>query len=763
MQLSSLYSSLFHPKPLNGLSYTSIWLKTLGSTCFSTSVIVLVSSQAALAQTETNSASESDIPSANFDKIVVVSSADASAEGLPSVYEGGQVATGSRVGLLGNQDIMDTPFSTTSYTNDYIANQQAQSVGDVLKKDPTVRVARGFGNFQEAYFIRGFITTSDDTMYNGLYGILPRQYIATELFERVEVQRGASAMLNGSTPGGISSGGAINLLPKRAGNEALRRLTLGYGEGDQGKVAVDVSDRFGTDDVFGVRFNSVYQEGDSAIDDESSELGLAALGVDYRGDRYRLSADLGWQDNELNETRTNVTLSGVSKVSEAPDGSNNWSQPWTYSNEEDIFGTIRVEFDFSDSLTGYAAHGARSTEEDNSLANLTLTNADGTGTAYRFDNAREDTIQSGEIGLRGQWQTGSIDHNWVIEADIYDKEEKGAYGFDYAKQLATDLYNPTKYHDNPLTSTTRYGGNLDNPKQVSKTRLESFALADTLSMFDDKLKTTLGVRHQSIDTSSYDYNTQVKSSEFDKSEWTPSVGIVYKPNMDWSVYGNYIESLEIGKQAPQTSNGETVSNAGQYLGPYVSKQTEIGIKYDNGFIGASLAGYRINQPRAYVNDSKKFVADGENSHQGVELMVFGSPSDNMRLNAGVSYLDAKQEDTGDTALDGNHVIGIPTLQSNFNLEYDVAAVAGLTLTGDIIHTGTRYADAANTLKVDGYTTLDLGGRYRTTLAGQDVTLKGVVTNVAGEDYWQSVGGYPGSGYLNAGEPTALKMSATFDF
>lgn len=28
-------------------------------------------------------------------------------------------------------------------------------------------------------------------MYNGLYGILPRQYIATELFERVEVQRGA--------------------------------------------------------------------------------------------------------------------------------------------------------------------------------------------------------------------------------------------------------------------------------------------------------------------------------------------------------------------------------------------------------------------------------------------------------------------------------------------------------------------------------------------------------------------------------------------
>ena len=116
-----------------------------------------------------------------------------------------------------------------------------------------------------------------------------------------------------------------------------------------------------------------------------------------------------------------------------------------------------------------------------------------------------------------------------------------------------------------------------------------------------------------------------------------------------------------------------------------------------------------------------------------------------------------------TAFDGNRVIGLPTLQSNVNLEYDLAAVEGLTVTGDIIHTGARYADAANSLKVDGYTTLDVGARYKTMLAGQDVTLKGVVTNVTGEDYWQSVGGYAGAGYLNASETTALKVSATFDF
>ena len=269
--------------------------------------------------------------------------------------------------------------------------------------------------------------------------------------------------------------------------------------------------------------------------------------------------------------------------------------------------------------------------------------------------------------------------------------------------------------------------------------------------------------HQTIKTTSYDANTQAETAHYDKSEWTPSIGIVYQPNMDWSFYGNYIESLAPGKTAPQTNNSAPVINAGQALDPYVSEQTEIGVKYDNGLIGSSLAIYRTDAARDYIDASNTFISAGKNRHQGVELTVFGSPSENMRLNAGVSYLSAKQKDTGDAALDGNKVIGLPTLQSNVNLEYDVAALEGLTLTGDIIHTGPRYADNANTLKVDGYTTLDLGARYKTVLAGQDVTLKGMVTNVTGEDYWQSVGGYADAGYLNAGEPTALKVSATFDF
>ena len=75
--------------------------------------------------------------------VVVTASADASAQGLPSDYAGGQVARGGRIGLLGNVDIMSTPFNTTNYTHALIQDQQARSVADVVQNDPSVRVARG--------------------------------------------------------------------------------------------------------------------------------------------------------------------------------------------------------------------------------------------------------------------------------------------------------------------------------------------------------------------------------------------------------------------------------------------------------------------------------------------------------------------------------------------------------------------------------------------------------------------------------------------
>src|SRR5687768_1455356 len=101
--------------------------------------LLFMSSSAVYAQTQENI----------LEVVNVEASADASAEGLSKPFAGGQVATGARTGILGTQDMMNTPFSVHSYTNELIVNQQAKSVADVLLNDPSVRQARGFGNFQE--------------------------------------------------------------------------------------------------------------------------------------------------------------------------------------------------------------------------------------------------------------------------------------------------------------------------------------------------------------------------------------------------------------------------------------------------------------------------------------------------------------------------------------------------------------------------------------------------------------------------------------
>ncbi len=692
--------------------------------------------------------------------VTVNASADASAQGLSPAYPGGQVARGGRAGILGTKDAMDTPFSITSYTNELIQDRHARSVGDVLQNDPTVRVARGFGNFQEAFFIRGFILDSDDTAYNGLYSLLPRQYIATELFERVEVLRGASAFLNGASPNGGGLGGSINLLPKRAPNEPLNRVTFGVASGGQTQVAADIARRFGPDGNTGIRVNAAARNGGTAVDHEDVQLGLLAVGLDWRSRDVRLSGDIGWQDHKLKNTRTNVTLgSAVTTVPGVPDNQTNFAQPWSYSNERDVFGTLRGEWDLSPSTTAWAAAGARRGEEANSLANLTVTNAaSGAATTYRFDNTRKDSVNTGELGLRGKLQTGSVGHEWVAVASHYDFEKKNAYAMDWRNTHATNLYNPIATSLPGFSANTLFGGDLANPLRTGSTRLTSFALGDTMAFMDNRLLFTVGLRHQKMEIANYDYGTGLQTYRYDHSRTSPLLAAVYKVNKGLSVYANYVEGLSQGQTAPSTA-----TNRGEMLAPYVSKQKEVGIKFDAGRVGGSVALFSTTKPRAFLNAANIFSTSGKDRHQGVELALQGEATKGLRVLGGLTWLDAKQLTTGAPATDGQRVIGVPKLQANLGAEWDVPGVPGLAVDGRWVHTGASYANATNTLRVPGWNRLDVGARYMTEVQGKLVTLRARIDNLTNRNYWASVGGYPGSGYLVVGAPRTLSLSVSADF
>lgn len=699
-----------------------------------------------------STASEADAVQ-ELDEMTVEASADASEEGLVEAFAGGQVARGGRIGLLGNLDYMETPFNLTSYTEELIENQQAQSVGDVLLNDPAVRVARGFGNFQQAYIVRGLPVYSDDMTYNGLYGILPRQYLAAELVERVEVLRGANAFLNGAAPGGSSLGGTVNVLPKRASSDPFTELTTGIQTGGQLYGAVDLSRRF-SDERFGVRLNGVLRDGDTAVDGESVSLGMIALGLDYRGDRFRLSADIGYQDLQRDATQPSITMGAGIPVLPAPAASRSVAQPWTYSNEKDVFGVLRGEFDLNDNWTVWAAVGGRDGEEENSFANPTVVALNGDTSTYRFDNAREDSVVTGEIGIRGKFETGSLKHQVSLSATGYELEERNAYVFSDFAGFPGNIYIPVPVP--PPVANVFPGGNLNSPSLTAETRNSSVALADMVSLFDDRLILIGGARYQEIETHSYDPNTGAETAAYSEDEITPVGGILFKITPQVSTYFNYIEGLTKGDIAPANVGGTPVQNAGQALAPYVTEQIEAGVKFDFECVGGSIGVFQSDKPIAGITPGGIYDVLRDQRYRGLEISAFGEPLEGVRLLGGVSFLDTEKF--------GADQIGSPTAQANLGAEWDLPFLPGVTVDGRVIHTSSQYADAANTQKVPSWTRFDLGARYTTELSGgHAVTFRARVENVADDDYWASAGGYPGYGYLTVGAPRTLVFSASYEF
>jgi iron complex outermembrane receptor protein len=688
--------------------------------------------------------------------VVISASADASAQGLPKAYAGGQVARGGRLGLLGNVDFMDTPFNNTNYTQTLIQDQQARSVADVVQNDPSVRVARGFGNFQELYVIRGFAVNSDDLAYNGLYGLLPRQFVASELLERIEVLRGANSFINGAAPGGGGIGGSINLVPKRAPNTPLTQFTLGLETGGQAYGAADIARRFGPENRAGVRVNAVRRDGETAVERERRELSLLSIGLDYRGRNYRLSADIGYQDHQLRGARPNVTIAPGLPIPAAPDASRNFAQDWTRSAERDTFGTLRGEFDLGKDVTAWAAFGGRSGKESNLLAAPTVVSADGGSIMTRFDNVREDSVQTGEMGVRGALRTGAIGHTLSATVSGFKQESRNAYGFSDFAGFATNIYRPRDVAAPAADFFT--GGSLAAPQVTHKSILSSAALADTLSFAEGKVLLTVGVRNQRIKDFGYDYNTGVENARYDESAVTPLAGIVYKPVKGVSLYANYAEALQQGPVA----SGTNIDNVGQTFAPFTSRQKEVGVKYDAGKLGMSAALFTTSQPLAFVQD-RVFGVFGEQRNRGLELSVFGTPVRGVRVLGGLTLIDAKQRRTPGGINDGKDAIGVPHTQLNLGAEWDVPAVSGLTLNARTLYTGGQFADSANLQRLPSWTRLDLGASYATRIADRAVTLRARIDNVTNKSYWASAGGFPGAGYLVLGSPRALVVTGSVDF
>jgi len=685
------------------------------------------------------------------------------------------VLRGGNLGVFGDKAAEDTPFSIKSYNEALILNQQPQTLGQVLENDPSVRTTLGFGIAGELFVIRGFALSGDDVGFAGLYGIAPRQLIAPELAQSVQVLNGSSAFINGAAPGGSGIGGSVNLLPKRAGERDLNRLTVAYTGPEHIGGAFDVSRRFGANSEWGVRINGTARRGDVAIDDEFRSSYVLGGAFDYDSGPLRLALDVVYQRVRVQHQRPKLVIGNV--IPAVPGASTNFGQPWQHTTLRDIFGQLRAEYDIADNAMLYAAFGARDGSERGFYQTIRLTDAaTGAATASGSYIPRTDNNEAATAGLRAKLASPLWSHEINFGGSLNWLVNRNAYQFYDISPVATNIYDPVST-PRPNVGTFA-GGNIDDPFPITRQTLSSLFASDTIGFWDDRVQITAGLRLQMIGSKSYAANASATiprgglTGRYDKDAVTPVLGLVIKPATGVSLYANRIEALVPGSTAAATANaGEgvlPVSNGGDVLPPFISTQYEVGGKLSFGKVNAGLSLFQIDRDIAiYTPDTSRpgflvYGPFGVQRHRGIELSVDAEPMEGLRIIAGGSLIDAELRKTQGGVNEGNKPTGIPDYLLNANVEWDVPFIPAFTLTGRVVNTGKQAVNLANSLTLPSWTRFDVGMRYVALVGDSPLTLRAGVDNVANKRYWASAfdSFRPD---LNQGAPRTFKASASIDF
>lgn len=665
----------------------------------------------------------------------------------PDEYPGGQVARGGRVGLLGNRDFMDTPFNVTSYTAETIENQNATTVADVLANDPSVRSTHASGGMLDSFYIRGFPLNEGnfgEVAFDGVFGVAPTWRLFTDYIERVEILKGPTALLYGISPNS-SVGGTVNIVPKRASDVDLTRVTTDYASDLYGGGHVDVSRRFGDERQFGVRFNGSYHGGGTGIDNQSLDVAVGALALDYEGEDFRATLDVIGQRQDIDAPLRPFFPFGSFEIPDAPDGRSNIQEPWEWARTDDLSWLGRVEYDVSDAVTVFAAVGGGNSRVERLFGTPLLLNSEG-DVGVRPENVIFDVDRlTAETGVRAEFETAAIDH--ALTFQVNGLQQRLARGSNSGTFQDTNIFDPLPRPEQDVPQPTHV-------PRLSENVFYGFALSDTMSMLDERVQLTLGGRWQHIDTENYNTTTGAVSSSSDESALTPLAGIVVKPWENVAFYANYVEGLSVGDTAP-----DIAVNKGETLSPYRSRQYEIGAKVDLGRVAATVSAFQIEKPFGVLSGGV-FVEGGEQRNRGVELNVFGEVTPEIRVLGGVTFIHGEITKTSVDTERGNTPIGVPSLQVNLGAEWNTPFLPGLTLAGNVIHTDEQFADRANTQELPSWTRLDLGARYLTEISERPVTFRADVENVFDLDYWSGVASF---GTISQGAPLTVKVSMATDF
>lgn len=175
-------------------------------------------------------------------------------EGYADVLLGGLVNTKAKLGILGDKDILDIPYSEMSMTAKQLEafDDPSQPLQNVLLNNPSIRMASSSPMYTD-FSMRGLNMNGNHMMLNGIPSLF-YQFTTppSHVIDRIDITSGPNAAVNGvsmsnngTNSGASASPGTINIITKKATDEPITRYTQTFsGRGNTGEY-IDIGRRFG--------------------------------------------------------------------------------------------------------------------------------------------------------------------------------------------------------------------------------------------------------------------------------------------------------------------------------------------------------------------------------------------------------------------------------------------------------------------------------------------------------------------------------------
>ncbi|MDR1086348.1 MAG: TonB-dependent receptor plug domain-containing protein, partial [Deltaproteobacteria bacterium] len=333
-------------------------------------------------------------------------------------------STYEELGVWGDKQILDTPYSMFVISEKLIENTQARNPEQVFKMNPLTMSSVFDINMISNITTRGF--GSSHMLINGI----PSDSLALGVFledvSSVEIMSG----LNGFLYGAGNVGGVLNYVLKRPTQETLRKISLGNYGGQQYYGHADFGGKIDKDGKFAYRFNVFKQGGETNIENQELDRFLISGALDIKpNDDLLIQLNGSYGQYHLNGRQTQFWTGdvGLPFIPEPMDGSKLWGPDDTFNDVDSLNLGVGIKYKINDMFKLRMAFNHR--KDSRKMLYTTASSFVNNNTEYQFSIMAENAVRTSEGGyfyIDSEFPTGPVSHNVTLGFNGYKQTTKNS-------------------------------------------------------------------------------------------------------------------------------------------------------------------------------------------------------------------------------------------------------------------------------------------------------------------------------------------------